>query len=382
MHPSSIMSFYPTYSILDEILSTSENYDTLNIYIDLKNNLQSLYMKHTIENIVSATKLANGFCDTSIFTSVLSFLSFHKIYASKRDIKINFFIFFESGESYYHKNISKKYKISRKIDDLYGLDYKDRELFFEVLRANLTLIEKTLSHVPFTKVIRLHHMEADFIPYYLITRNIVDTSPNIAHVVYSNDHDIYQTVRPNVFQFSKAAKKKKIVKHGNVMFEFLKRKTNLSDDFLSLAMAVCGDPGDDVYGIKGIGPKTFSDIALDLEKMVGGIPNLYNNVEKGKTIFDPSKVIKNKYINKVLESESKDKLISNNLKLVSFELISRFIENPSTTEVLERKNKILTNIAESNIVDKERMYKVLEMRKVYIQFDDLEVLYHGFEPGG
>jgi len=166
------------------------------------------------------------------------------------------------------------------------------------------------------------------------------------------------------------------------MFEYLKRKTNLSDDFLSLAMAVCGDPGDDVYGIKGIGPKTFSDMAYDLEKMVGGIPNLYNNVEKGKPIFDPSKVIKNKYINKVLEAESQNKLISNNLKLVSFELISRFIENPSTTEVLERKNKILTNITESDIVDKDRIYKVLDMRKVYIQFDDLEVLYHGYKPGG
>ncbi len=382
MNPSAILSYYPTYSILDEILSNSQNYTTLNIYIDLKNNLQSLYMKHAIENIVSSTKLANGFCDTSIFTSLLSFLSFHKIYESKRDIKINFFIFFESGESYYHKNISKKYKISRKIDELYGLDYKDRELFFEVVRANLTLIEKVLNKVPCTKVIRLHHFEADFIPYFLITRNIVDTSPNVAHVVYSNDHDIYQTVRENVFQFSKAAKKKKIVKQGQVMFEYLKRKTNLPDNFLSLAMAVCGDPGDDVYGIKGIGPKTFSDMALDLEKITGGISNLYNNVQKKKPIFDPSKVIKNKYINKVIESENKDNLISNNLKLVSFELISRHIENPITTEDLERKNKILTNITESDIVDKDRMYKVLEMRKVYIQFDDLEVLYHGYEPGG
>ena len=93
-------------------------------------------------------------------------------------------------------------------------------------------------------------------------------------------------------------------------------------------------------------------------------------------------MVKDKYINKILELESEKKLISNNLKLVSFELISRFIEDPSTTEVLERKNKILTNINESQIVEKDRIYKVLDMRNVHIQFDDLEVLYYGYEPGG
>jgi hypothetical protein len=35
MHPSSLLSYYPTYSILDEILSKN-NYKKLSIYIDLK----------------------------------------------------------------------------------------------------------------------------------------------------------------------------------------------------------------------------------------------------------------------------------------------------------------------------------------------------------
>ena len=94
MHPSSILSYYPTYSILDEILSYSE-YDTLNLYLDLKNNLQSLYMKHAIVNLVESTLMSN-YINTAIFESLLSFLSFHKVYAAKRKININFYVFFDA----------------------------------------------------------------------------------------------------------------------------------------------------------------------------------------------------------------------------------------------------------------------------------------------
>jgi len=146
MHPSSLLSYYPTYAILDEIASFG-NYRKLDIYIDLKNTLQTTYMEHAIVNIVESTK-KSGHIDTSIFSSLISFLSFHRIYGIKRGIDTHFIIFFESGHSYYHKNISKQYKISRRIDDLYGLDRQDRELFFEALQANFHLIEKACNQFP------------------------------------------------------------------------------------------------------------------------------------------------------------------------------------------------------------------------------------------
>jgi len=116
MHPSSLLSYYPTYSILDEIIAIN-NYNTLNIFIDLKNTLQTTYMEHAIVNILENSKNLK-YLDTSIFSSLIAFLSFHKMYGMKRGIDLNFIIFLESGHSYYHKNISKKYKISRRIDDL------------------------------------------------------------------------------------------------------------------------------------------------------------------------------------------------------------------------------------------------------------------------
>ena len=227
MHPSSLLSYYPTFGILDEILSYGE-YNQLNIYIDLKNNLQTTYMEHAIINILESTQRSKYF-DTSVFSSLISFLAFHKRYAIARNIKLNFIIFFETGKSMYHKNISKDYKVGRRIDDLYGLDNEKRELFYSVLQKNFQLVEAACNKIPNVSVIRLKNLEADFVPYYLTTRKIVDMSPNIAHVVYSNDHDLLQCLDENVFVFQKVmAKVKRIAKKGQAMELELKMKKKIS----------------------------------------------------------------------------------------------------------------------------------------------------------
>jgi len=176
--------------ILDEICSYG-NYKKLTIFIDLKNTLQTTYMEHAIVNILENTKQMK-FMDTSIFSSLISFLGFHKIYGMKRGLDINFIIFFESGHSYYHQNISKKYKISRKIDDLYGLEREDRELFWSVLSNNFKLIEKACNKLPKVKVINMSHFEADFIPYYLLSRKKVEYDGTVGYITYFNDNDLMQ----------------------------------------------------------------------------------------------------------------------------------------------------------------------------------------------
>lgn len=379
MHPSSICSYYPTYSILDEIVSKN-NYDTLNIYIDLKNVLQSLYMKHTIVNLVENTKMM-GKIDTSILVSVMAYLAFHRIYANKRNININFFLFFESGESYYHTNISKRYKISRRIDNLYGLDAIDRDLFFNIVRNNLLQVNNVFNRIPNTKVFRLLNFEADFVPYFLITRNLVDRSSNVAHITYSNDHDLCQNVMDHSYIFSKTTNSKKIVCKGDGMYSQLKRRGNFSDDLQPLAIAIIGDTGDDVVGIKDIGPKRFLDILPSIIKMIGGMDKLYENIINDNPIFDSTGIVKNKYINKILKAEEQDKHISKNLKLVSFELISRYFENPDTTEMLKRKKEFIKNLSEGNIVPFDKMHSVLEQHNVDFLDDDLRMLYQEFNGG-
>lgn len=374
MHPSSLLSYYPTYAILDEIVSYG-GYNTLNIFMDLKNTLQSTYMEHAIVNIVEASKKSTHI-DTSIFSSLISFLSFHKIYGIKRGIDTNFCIFFESGQSYYHKNISKQYKISRRIDDLYGLDKVDRELFFQTLQANFQLIEAACNKIPKMRVIRLPNLEADFVPYYVSTRDYVAKGDGVGCVLYSNDHDMWQCLDDDFFIFSKSGKSKKILKQGNVMELMTKRKNKIHDKYLPLAMAVIGDPGDDVIGVNGIGPVAFLNIFEQLTAMTGNLEQIYEKVESNRDLFDfvpPS--ITNKKLQSVVDAELNHKTISNNLKLVSFELISRAIDNPGSTEMRDKRLIIEKAFKPRSVSSLDEMKNALARNGVVLEESSIDFLY-------
>jgi hypothetical protein len=376
MHPSSLLSYYPTYAILDEIVNTHE-YKKLNIFIDLKNNLQSTYMEHAIVNIVEASKKSKTL-DTSIFSSLIAFLTFHKIYGIKRGIDLNFIIFFETGRSFYHKNLSKYYKVSRRIDDLYGLDVVDRDLFFETLQANYQLVESVCNKIPNVTVVRLPNLEADFVPYYMITRGKVEKGMGVGNVVYSNDHDLHQCLEEHVFIFSKSARNKKILKHGNVMEMFLRKPNTIPDEYLPLAMAVIGDPGDDVEGVKGIGPATFLKVFNELISITGNLEQIYDKVLSGKDLFENiPKKFKNKKMDDIVSAELKNKKISTNLKLVSFELISRAVEEPNTTEMRDKRVVIndIFKTTSQKVTDPEKMKKALVMNNIVLEDTSIDFLY-------
>lgn len=374
MHPSSLLSYYPTYAILDEIVSYG-NYKKLTVFIDLKNTLQTTYMEHAIVNILENSKQMK-FMDTSIFSSLISFLSFHKIYSMKRGVDVDFIVFFETGQSYYHLNISKKYKISRKIDDLYGLERADRELFWKILHNNFRLIEQACNKMPGVKVIRLSHLEADFVPYYLLSRKKVPYNGDVGYVLYSNDHDMWQCAAKDSYIFSKAGKHKKIIRPGNIMSTFLKKPCEIDDIYLPLAMAVVGDSGDDVDGVKGVGPARFLEIFPQLVAMTGDMGRVYSNVQNGKDLLDPiPATIRNKHLQKVVNAEVKSKLVSNNLKLVSFELISRAIDNPDKTEMIDKRKSIEKILNEKEVYPLESMKKALNQTGVYLEESSIDFLY-------
>jgi len=380
--PSSLLSYYPSYAILDEILSYS-NYDTLNIYMDLKNNLQTLYMQHAIVNVVESS-LKSRYIDTSIFSSIISFLSFHKMYAIKRrNLKVNFFIFFETGVSYFHTNLCRKYKLNRKIDDLYGLEKEKRDLFFKIVQKNLQLTESACNKIPDIKVVRLQNLEADFVPHYLITRKLVETTPNVAHVIYSNDHDMLQSIDDNVYVFQKTMKgTKKIIKKGEIMRSYFKLETDFPDEYFPLAMAIVGDPGDCVDGVRGIGAKRLEEILEDVVKMTNGIDTLYDNVINSKPIFvHNTDKTQNKYINMILEKENSENLISRNLKLVCFEILSRFLDTPSSTEITSKKKYIHDILEKNEVAEYESISKALSMNRVYLEEDALLALYYNYNGG-
>jgi len=376
MQPNNLISYYPTYGILDEVVSYGP-YNQLNIYIDLKNNMQTTYMEHAIVNIVE-NSLRSRMYDTSIFSSLVSFLAFHRRYAISREMKLNFFIFFESGQSYYHQNISSKYKISRRIDDLYGLDHEKRELFFKVLNANYNMIENAFNKIPNSKVIRLPNLEADFVPYYLINHNLVERNDGVGHIIYSNDHDLLQCVNDNVYVYQKVGSKiKRIVKKGEVMQKELKKDYGIPDEYFPLALAIIGDTGDDVEGVKGVGPAFFAKSFNEIQKLVGSMDDLYDNIVNKRPIFDKSLCpIPNKFVSKIIDFEENEGGVTRNLKLVSFELLSRTLIDPPTVEILNKKKLIEKVLNDESLTKLHPLQEALTRTGVEIEDSALELLFY------
>lgn len=375
MHPSSIISFYPTYAILDEIVSL-KNYKNINFFFDMKNIANSLYMKHAVLALIENTEKYK-IIDSSIFNSLLSFISFHKLYSLKRNLNAKFFVFFETGQSYYHHNIFKKYKIKRKIDDLFGLDREKRDIFFDIIHKNLRLIERACNKMPDIKVIMLPHLEADFVPYYIQRNNILKSDENTVNITYSNDHDMWQNLNEDSYIFAKTSKDRKIIQKGQAMSLFCKKKVDIDDSFFPLAMAITGDTSDDIPGVYGIGPGKVSKVVEEIAILGGGMDLIYENVKNNKPLFKQTDLgHKNDIINSVILEELNKKTISTNLKLISFEILSKLLDDPPSTEMLDKRKRIESILNENSITPYDNMVKALNMSKIYVDEDVLETIYY------
>ncbi len=376
MQPSTLLSYYPNYALLDEARSLVGNPTNINLFIDLKNVLRGIYMKHAVENIVESTRRSH-YTDTSIFSSVLTFLSFHKIWAYKRGVNVNFFMFFETGHSVYHLNVDKTYKCSRKVSSIYGVDSVYQEEFFQILHANLQLIEKACNGFPNVYVIRLHNLECDFIPYYFLTRAQFGKNSNQLNMIYSNDKDMWQSITNKTFVFSKTGKVKKLITPGNIMSKFLKRECKIDDSYFPLAKAIWGDTGDDIDGVNGVGPANIIKIFPTLQEMIGPMDDVYDNIQNRLPIFNviPSK-IENKKLKSVVDAEINDGLLTKNLKLISFELLSRAVDDPMESKMNDRKDHLRKLINEKEIIKLNVMSDTLKRFNVTLDEDALNSIYH------
>jgi 5'-3' exonuclease len=142
-------------------------------------------------------------------------------------------------------------------------------------------------------------------------------------------------------------------------------------------MSVIGDSGDDVVGVKGIGPVGFIQVFDQLVALTGNMDSIYNKVENRKDLIDPiPQNIVNKKLKTIVDAEIKNKTISKNLKLVSFELLSRALDNPNTTDMID-KRKIIEKqfLAEREVFPLESMKKALEKNGVFLQESSIDFLY-------
>ena len=369
---SSILPMFPTYAMLDEIVARNQ-YQKVVAYIDLKNCLKGIYIKDIVVNILNSSE-GSRFVDTSIFSSLISLISYHKMYAHKRSLNFEFIIFFEMGSSSYHENIDKHYKRSRKLDDFFGLQREKRDRFHEILHANFHLIEQACNRMPNIKVMRIPRLEADFIPYYLITRNHTSNDEKTCHIIFSSDHDMFQTISDHCYIYFRSPKSRSMIKKNESLSKYLKTDVNYPDEYIALALSIIGDTGDDVYGVPGIGPVGFLKVIDEFIRIFGNMKNIYDKIEKGDELFKDIET-ENKILNNIIAEENKSKRISKNLKLVSFELLSRALDSPYQTEMIEKRKHIENIMKTSNIVRRESMISALERNNVFLEETSIDFIY-------
>lgn len=230
--------------------------------------------------------------------------------------------------------------------------------------------------MPDVHILRMHNLECDFMPYYLLTRTSIGDGHQL-NLIYSNDKDMWQTVNDNTFAFVKHGKTKKLITPGKVMSAFLKRECKIDKSYFNLAKAIWGDVGDDIDGVDQVGPASIIKIFPEFQKIIGNMNDVYDNIENRLPIFNviPSK-IENKKLKSVVDAELDSGLISKNLKLISFELLSRAVDDPTESKMNERKKQLAKLFVEKEVVNINVMNETLKKFNVMLDDDALNSIYY------
>jgi len=375
-----LINYYPKQFLLDELLTVNSTCDHINFFFDLKNIMQTVYLEFAIRYMINDSQ-QKGSVSSWIFESFVAFIGFHKDYIMSRGKTCKFYVFFETGDSGYHKRLDKEYKANRSIDKAFGLEEKELRFNREIWQKNLLLIEKAGSKLPDVTVIHLRGLEADFIPYYLMSRNKVDMRENVLNLTYSTDHDLYQNtlIGKKSFLYFRRRQNFKIIDSSKIVKDFSGDKKSMKifadEKYYPLLIAMCGDPGDNVerplkrVGLDlRIGVVKINKIVQEFAEICGGMEKIYEtsaNLSNDKLI--PDDVVKSfKSENTLLKQfVEHNETVMMNLRLMSFEVLSRVLDDYPTGNMIESRKHINDMIDNKKTANMEPLMESLNRIKVY-----------------
>ena len=152
----------------------------------------------------------------------------------------------EGGGSQRRRAIYSDYKLGRrpeKLNRFYGDDIPESE---ENRKHQMLILLELLKYTPVCQVYA-SDCEGDDIVAFLCTGPF----KNRQKIVVSSDKDMYQLLDGSTSIYS--LHKKKIITSDDIYEEFRIKTHNFA-----LAKALCGDPGDNIPGVKGLGFKTVA----------------------------------------------------------------------------------------------------------------------------
>lgn len=167
-------------------------------------------------------------------------------------------------------------------------------------------------------------------------------SPSENKIVYSSDGDLTQLVseKTNIFNPSHG----KLYKSGDTI---LYEHEEILIENVKLVKMLCGDPSDNISGIKGMGIKRLLSLFPELKTSVLTLEGI---VEKTNLLFEQDK--NNKLVNNLLTGVTKHGVFGNEFFEINKSIVS--LENPYLTE--EAKTTILSLIND-NLDPEGRSYK-------------------------
>tara|TARA_E500000331_G_scaffold327240_1_gene346035 strand:+ start:1497 stop:2462 length:966 start_codon:yes stop_codon:yes gene_type:complete len=154
-------------------------------------------------------------------------------------------VVWEGGGSKRKRDLYKDYKQKRRPAKL-NRSYNEIPDTVENRNHQISTLIKILSFTPIVQIY-VPDCEADDVIGYISKYKF----QNSRKVIVSSDKDFYQLLNSKTIIYSPTWKK--LVTHKEVIEKF-----NISPENFCLAKAVCGDPADNIPGVKGVGFKTLS----------------------------------------------------------------------------------------------------------------------------
>ncbi|GEM_PF-2928129 len=351
VHPNTILNTYPPEGLISKIEAIPVT--KLNVYVDIKNICTSLFIDSVAQEIVKSSEESE--VDTTILQSILLYASWWKEFGKLRNLKTKVFFCNDKGHSIYHQQIDKNYKLNRSISA------KTLPFYFEDLNRirhlNNEMAELVCDKLPDVYFFNLKNLEADFLSYYLITRRFNDNET--IHIICSSDKDMFQTlIRDNIFLLYKLKTVNKYLTKDTFFMHFLQisnkseRSKNKilellkhisAEDFV-LILSIIGDMGDNVRGVKGLGPvkvvEMFSNREL-VDKHVGNLNEVISRVlNDDGLIFKNTENLDEKLPRNWKLAIENNRVVTNSFKLISFEFLCRWLEQRNTLYQIEKLKSI------------------------------------------
>lgn len=341
-------------------------YNYVNVYIDLKNVCNGLYVPDIVTKILQNNNKLKNNIDSSIFQSLLLTCSeYIKLIKSFNKIP-RIYICNDVGRSAYHKNINENYKISREIGNTSLTEFE--EPIISLRNKNFEIAEKIFNQLPNICFINLKCLESDFLPYYIITRFFKEEK-NIFHIICSSDKDHFQVlnISTDIVMYNKKNNIKTITDKNNYLQHYIKfnkmseeNKLNKINDlkeidkeYITLIMSIVGDKVDDVEGVNGFGPvnalKLFKNKLL-LESAFGNINEFRNKILSNQPIeLNNLSILNDEKWLKIVNNF--DKIIKA-FKQIDYECLVKCYEKNDTTtkqDILNYINNLILNKEKKNL---------------------------------